>query len=92
MDGIAQCGQKRLIFIVVTQVRTKMTEKGKREKNNMKMDKSNEKTLIYIYMHMYIYTHPRTYKLHKYRYTYSHKHITYYSSQIVLFDIMFESI
>ena len=32
MAGIAQNGQKRLIFIVVPQVRTKMREKGKREK------------------------------------------------------------
>ena len=32
MDRIAQNGQKRLIFIVVPQVRTKMREKGKREK------------------------------------------------------------
>ena len=32
MAGIAQNGQKRLIFIVVPEVRTKMREKGKREK------------------------------------------------------------
>ena len=59
MVGIAQNEQKRLIFIVVPQFRTKMREKGKREKNR-KMDKSKENTLIY--MHMYICTHPRTYK------------------------------
>ena len=33
MAGIAQNRQKRLIFIVVPQVRTKMKEKGKRKKN-----------------------------------------------------------
>ena len=60
MAGIAQYGQKRLIFIVVPQTRPKMREKSKREKNNMKKDKSKETTLIY--MHMHIYTHPRTYK------------------------------
>ena len=60
MAGIAQDGQKNLIFIVVPQVRTKMREKGKCEKNNIGMDKSKENTLIYI--HMYIYTHSRTYK------------------------------
>ena len=55
------------------------------------MNKSKENTLIY--MDMYIYTHPWTFKhIYKYRYTYSHKHITCYSSQIVLFDIMFESV
>ena len=32
MAGTAQNGQKRLIFIVIPQVRTKMREKGKREK------------------------------------------------------------
>ena len=43
MTRIAQDGQKRLIFIVVPQIRTKMREKGKLEKN-MRMDKSKEKT------------------------------------------------
>ena len=32
MAGIAQNGQKRLIFIVVPQVKTKMREKGKQDK------------------------------------------------------------
>ena len=36
MAGIAQNGQKRLIFIGVPQVRTKMREKGKREKKDKK--------------------------------------------------------
>ena len=67
MVGIAQNGQRRLIFIVVPPVRTKMKEKGKR-KNPARMDKSKENTIIYI--DMYMYTHPQTYK-HKYRYTYS---------------------
>ena len=58
MDGIAQNGKKPLIFILFPQVRTKMRKKGKREKKNMRMDKSKENTLMYI--QMYIYTHPRT--------------------------------
>ena len=60
MVGIAQNGQKCFIFIVVPQVRTKLLEKGEQEKNNMRMDKSKENTLIYI--HIYLCTHPRTYK------------------------------
>ena len=36
MAGIAQNGKKRLIFIVLPRVRTKMRENGKREKNNKK--------------------------------------------------------
>ena len=36
MAGIAQNGQKRLIFIVVPQVGTKMGEKGKRGKKKKK--------------------------------------------------------
>ena len=59
------------------------------KKNDLRMKKSKENTLLY--KHMYIYTHPRTFK-HIYRYTYSHKHIICYSSQIVLFDIMFETV
>ena len=58
MAGIAQNGKKLLILIVVLQVRTKMIEKGKREK--MGMHRSKENTLIYI--HIFIYTHPRIYK------------------------------
>ena len=54
-------------------------EKRVNEKQNMRMDKSKANTLIYI--HMYIYTYSRI-----------HIHIIYYSSQIVLFDIVFESI
>ena len=46
--------QKHLIFIVVSQVRTKMREKGKQEKKSLRMNKSKENTLIY--MHMYIHT------------------------------------
>ena len=48
--------QKRLIFIVVFQVRTKMRERGKlgkQKKNNLRMNKSKENTLIY--MHIYIH-------------------------------------
>ena len=60
MTKIAQSRQKRLIIIVFPQAKTKMREKGKREKKNTRMDKSKESTLIYI--HMYIYTHPRTYR------------------------------
>ena len=56
---VAQNGQKRLIFIVVPEVKTKIREKSKRKKN-MRMDKSEEIPLIYI--HMYIYTYPRTCK------------------------------
>ena len=93
MAGIAQNGQKRLIFTAVPQVRTKMREKGKRENNNnnnMRMNKSKENALIYI--HMYIYTHTNGHtNIYKYRDTYSHKRIMCYSNQAVLFDIMFES-
>ena len=35
MAGIAQNGQKRLIFIVVPQFRTKKREKGKRKKKHV---------------------------------------------------------
>ena len=55
MTAIAQNAQKRLNFIVVPQVRTKMRE-GKRESNNkkknththtnMRMDKAKENTLV----------------------------------------------
>ena len=34
MAGIAQIGQKRLTFIAVPQVQTKMRKKGKQEKQN----------------------------------------------------------
>ena len=51
MAGLTQNGQKRLIFIVVPQVRTKMREKGKR-KRKMRMNKSKENTLIYIQMYI----------------------------------------
>ena len=55
------------------------------------MNKSKENTLMY--MHMYINTHLRSFKhIYQYRYTYLHKHIICYSSQIVLFDVMFESV
>ena len=89
MAEIAQNGQKRLIFIVIPQIRMKIREKGKRGKNT-RMDKSKENTLIYI--HKDIYTHPQTYK-HINTDTHIHiQHIMCYSSQRVLFDIMFESI
>ena len=57
----------------------------------MRMDNSKENTLIYVYMYIYTHTHGHT-NIYKYRYTYSYIHIMYYSSQIVLFDIMVESI
>ena len=89
MSGIVQNGQKRLILIVIPQIRMKIREKGKRGKNT-RMDKSKENTLTYI--HKYIYTHPQTYK-HINTDTHIHiQHIMCYSSQRVLFDIMFESI
>ena len=89
MAGIVQNGQKRLIFIVIPQIRMKIREKGKRGKNT-RMDKSKENTLTYI--DKYIYTHPQTYK-HINTDTHIHiQHIMRYSSQRVLFDIMFESI
>ena len=64
----------------------KMREKGKlgKQKKNLRMNKSKENILKC--MRIYIYTHPRTFKcIYKYRYTYS-------ASQIVLFDIIFESV
>ena len=42
MSEIAQNGQKRLIFTVVSHVRTEMRENVK-EKKNMRLDKSMEK-------------------------------------------------
>ena len=57
----------------------------------MRMDNSKENTLIYVHMYIYTHTHGHT-NIYKYRYTYSYIHIMYYSSQIVLFDIMVESI
>ena len=42
MAGIAQNGQKRLIFIVVPQVRTKMREKGKRDIKKTKQQQQHE--------------------------------------------------
>ena len=62
----------------VRQEKTKKHENGCPRKN----------TLIYI--HMCIYTAKET--LFKYRYTYSNIYIMYYSGQMMLFDIMFESI
>ena len=94
MVGIAQNGQKRLMFILVPQVRTKMREKFKREKKKI-VNKSKKNTLIYI--HVNIYTHSRTHKhiymqicthvINIHIYTNAHMDIIYYSSQIVLFDI-----
>ena len=60
MAGIVQNGKKRLIFIVVPQVRTKMREKVKLGKKNLRMNKSKVYTLVF--MHRYTYTHPRTFK------------------------------
>ena len=80
MARIGQYGEKRLIFIVFPQVRAKVNEKGKREKS--RMDKSKENANIYPYaLYTYIYTQ-----------TYTYMHIIYYSSLVVLFDIMFDSI
>ena len=80
MARIGQYGEKRLIFIVFTQVRAKVNEKGKQEKEEWI---SQRKTLIYIHMHIYTYIYTQTY---------TYMHIIYYSSQVVLFDIMFDSI
>ena len=55
MAGIVQNGQKRLIFIVVPQGRTKMLEKGKGEKN-VRMDKSKENANIYPYVYIHLWT------------------------------------
>ena len=60
-----------------------VNEKGKREKS--RMDKSKENANIYPYAHMHVYTYI-------YTQTYTYIHIIYYSSQVVLFDIMFDSI
>ena len=72
MAGIAQNEQKRLIFIVFPQVRTKVKEKGKREKNkqtnelktkqNIKQNKTKHENGCVkgnhtnIYPYLYIYT------------------------------------
>ena len=45
MAGIVQNGQKCLIFIVVSQIRAKMREKGKQ----------GNKSWEYIYIYIYIY-------------------------------------
>lgn len=91
MAGIVQSGQKRLILIVVPQVRKKLKEKRRSGKKNMRRDKLTKKqTNIY---HMYIYTNTYWYtNIYKYRYKYVHIHIIYYSNQIVLFENMLESI
>ena len=96
MAGIAQIGQKRLTFMAVPQVQTKMRKKGKREKQNKTKHKNawvkEKHTNIYLDMYIYTYTHTHGHtNICKYRYTYPHKHNMYYSSQIVLFDNMFES-
>ena len=53
MAWIVQNGQKRLILIVVPQVRTKMREKGKREKNheNRKVKRKHTNIYPYVYIH-----------------------------------------
>ena len=78
--------QKCLIFIVIPQIITKARENGKPEKS-MRTDKSKENTSIYPYVYMHTATDTETYN-----HTNTHIRIVYYSSQIVLFDIMFESI
>ena len=42
MAGIAQNGQKHLLLIVAPQVRTKMREKGKQEKQTNKQKKPQQ--------------------------------------------------
>ena len=63
MVGIAQNGKKRLIFIVVPQVRTTMKEMGKREKHtHMRMDKPKENTNIYASKYIHTATDIKAYK------------------------------
>ena len=81
MARIGQYGEKRLIFIVFPQLRAKVNEKGKREKSRMDNSKENANIYPYAYIHIHIYTK-----------TYTYIHIIYYSSQVVLFDIIFDSI
>ena len=68
MAWIAQNGQKCLILIVVPQVRTKMREKGKREKNHENRQVKRKHTNIYP---MYIYT-PSDLQTYKNADTYIH--------------------
>ena len=72
MVGIAQNGKKCLIFIVVPQVRTKMREKGKRDKNKTKTGEwiSQMKTHQYTSICMYIHIHGHAI-IYTYRYTYA---------------------
>ena len=83
MTGIAQNGNKRLIFIVVPQVRTNMREKSRRgqKQKYMRRDKSKENTLIYISICIYAHTHGHT-NIYTRRYTYAHIHIIYYLSRL----------
>ena len=56
MARIGQYGEKRLIFIVFSQVRAKVNEKGKREKSRMDKSKENANIYPYAYIHIHIYT------------------------------------
>ena len=87
MAGIAQNGQTHLIFNVVPQVRKKNERKIKQGKKTYWISQRSN-TLIYI--HLYIYAQLQI-NIFKYRYTYSNINVMYYSSQVMLFDIMFES-
>ena len=87
MAGIAQNGQTHLIFNVAPQVRKKNERKIKQGKNTYWISQRNN---ALIYIHLYIYAQLQI-NIFKYRYTYSNIDVMYYSSQVMLFDIMFES-
>ena len=57
MAGITQTGQKRLIFIVFPQVRTKMRENGEWGKKHENGDKGK-----YTNLYPYVYIHTQPYK------------------------------
>ena len=96
MTAIAQNAQKRLNFIVVPQVRTKMRE-GKRESNN---NKKNTHTHTHTQTWEWIRqrkTHWSKFTCIKYTHTHRHANIftyryTFIIQVRVLFDIIFESI
>ena len=60
MAGIAQNGQKRLIFIVVPQVKTKMREKGKRGKKNQQQQQHKNEYAKGKYTNIYAYVYIHT--------------------------------
>ena len=80
MTGVAQNWKKRLIFIVVPQVRTNMREKIKRgqKQKYMRRDNSKETTLIYISICIYAHTHG-----HINIYTHLDTHMHIYTSFII---------